>query len=345
MRYTMLAAMLLLMLTGCKQKKESEQTMLTPPTTECIVKYTPVKDQGQSSLCWMYAMLATIESEHLMRGDSVNLSPHFVARQMLEQQAEQYYLSDGRKPIVMRGVCSQLIDLLMSGGICQFDSYKSDVNYNVLVRKIEETAKASISKRSGVKRLRKNVKRLLDSEIRPELNYVFMYGAEYSPQEFARSVCREDEYVALTSFTHHPFGERFALEVPDNHGRYQFLNLPIDTLMTHIEKALRHGHPVCWEGDTSEMLFSFAKGIARLVNEKEYVTQDKRQYEFERFTTTDDHCMEIVGIAHSPKGKKYFICKNSWGSENPYGGLMYMSENYLRAKTIGIWMTQEAFHL
>lgn len=334
---------MLLLLAGCHREKNSDEAAQAPPRTECIVKYTPVKDQGQSSLCWMYAMLATIESEHLMRGDSVNLSPHFVARHMLESQAEQYYLSDGRKPIVMRGVCSQLLDLLMRNGICQFDSYKAQVNYNVLSRRVEELCKTAIRRRSGVKWLRKQLENLFDNEIRPDLRYVFLYGVEYSPQQFARSVCREDEYLALTSFTHHPFGEKFVLEVPDNHGRYAFLNLPLDTLIHHIEQALRQGHPVCWEGDTSENLFSFAKGMARLSNDHDLVTQEQRQYEFERFNTTDDHCMEIVGIARTPKGKKYFICKNSWGTDNPYGGLMYMSENYLRAKTVGVWMTREAY--
>ena len=347
MRRTLLAACMLstFLLSGCRGEKADDNTPVSPPQTECIVKYTPVKDQGESSLCWMYAMLATIESEHLMRGDSVNLSPHFVARHMLELQAEQYYLSDGRKPIVMRGVCSQLIDLIMRNGICQFDSYKSQVNYNVLSRKVEELCKTAISRRIGVKQLKKQLGNLLDKEIRPDLRYVFLYGAEYTPQEFSRSVCRDDEYVALTSFTHHPFGEKFVLEVPDNHGHYTFLNLPLDTLTHHIEQALRNGHPVCWEGDTSEALFSFAEGRARLVDDRSPVTQEKRQYEFERFNTTDDHCMEIIGIARTPKGKKYFICKNSWGTENPFKGLMYMSENYLRAKTVGVWMTQEAFNL
>lgn len=344
-RIVALMLTLVVMLTACNRQKGNEGNMQSPPQTECIVGYTPVKDQGHSSLCWMYAMLATIESEHLMRGDSVNLSPHFVARRMLEMQAEQHYLSDGRKPIVMRGVCSQLVDLLMRYGTCQYDAYRSDVNYNVLMRRVEELVNTSIKKRTGVKQLRRDLARLLDNEIRPDLRYVFMYGAEYTPQEFARSVCQEDEYVALTSFTHHPFGEQFALEVPDNHGRYPFLNLPLDTLTTHIERALRGGHPVCWEGDTSEALFSFEKGIARMADERQEVTQETRQRDFERFTTTDDHCMEIVGIARTPKGKKYFICKNSWGTDNPFGGLMYMSENYLRAKTIGVWMTQEAFQL
>lgn len=341
MRLSAILLLLAVALTGCT-RRDTEDALPEAPETECIVGYTPVKDQGQSSLCWMYAMLATIESEHLMRGDSVNLSPHFVARRMLEAQAVQHYLSDGRQPIAMRGVCSQLIDLIQRHGVCPYDSYRTDANYKVVMRRVEELANTAINKRAGVRQLQRDLRRLLDDETRPDLLHVFMYGMEYTPQEFARSVCQTDEYMALTSFSHHPFGEAFALEVPDNRG-YLFHNLPLDTLTMHIEQALRSGHPVCWEGDTSEATFAFEKGIARMADEKEAVTQETRQRDFERFITTDDHCMEIVGIARSARGKKYFICKNSWGTDNPFGGLMYMSERYLRAKTIAVWMTREAY--
>ena len=71
----------LLFTTGCSEQQKvksggEQQTF----TDEVRLSYTPVKNQGKSSLCWAYAMLATIETEHIMRGDSVNLSPAYVAR-------------------------------------------------------------------------------------------------------------------------------------------------------------------------------------------------------------------------------------------------------------------------
>jgi hypothetical protein len=51
--------------------------------------------------------------------------------------------------------------------------------------------------------------------------------------------------------------------------------------------------------------------------------------------------IDIIGIAHDKKGKKYYIAKNSWGKDNPYGGLIYMSEDYVRMKTIAVWMIKE----
>ena len=178
---------------------------------------------------------------------------------------------------------------------------------------------------------------MLDETMGPVPARVFMLGAEYTPQEFARSVCAPGEYVALTSFTHHPFYADFALEVADNSGREPFFNVPIDTLMTRLERAVRAGRGVCWEGDVTEPGFSFGRGVARLP-EGEATGQADRQAAFERFLTTDDHCMAVVGLARDARGELFFIMKNSWGTGNPYGGLVYMAESYLRLKTVAVVM-------
>jgi bleomycin hydrolase len=139
------------------------------------------------------------------------------------------------------------------------------------------------------------------------------------------------------------------LELPDNCDQDQFLNLHPDTLMSKIDQALFSGHPVCWEGDISEPGFNWPHGIARLDRkiDRESLSGDPlttaRQLAFENGETTDDHCMELIGIARTPRGRKFYVAKNSWGTGNAYKGLMYLSENYLRLKTIAVWMTQEAF--
>lgn len=227
-----------------------------------------------------------------------------------------------------------LIRLIQTYGLQHYDAYhrNEDCNYNVLARRIALAART----RGHAADVMGGIDRLMDDEIAPLPLHVYMKGAEYTPLEFTHSVCRNDEYVALTSFPHHPFGSRFTLEVPDNRYHDTFLNVPIDSLMALVERSLRGGHPVFWEGDTSEPGFSFARGVARLQHEDKTVTQEQRQESFENGRTTDDHCMEIVGIAHDGNGRKYFICKNSWGTANPYGGFMYLSENYVRLKTVAV---------
>jgi len=320
-------------------KKEILQGNNTPLT----VKTTPLKNQGASELCWAYAMLATIESEHLMMGDSVNLSPVFVARMFLTEQAEQYYLTGGRGEITTRGMGSTLLYLIQKYGIQPYDYYagKEDVNFRVLTRKLKMTARTAIAQRTGLRVFRERMNELLDEELGVVPRQVHMLGAQYSSLEFAHSVCRKDEYIALTSFTHHPFGETFMLEVPDNFFRDEYMNVPIDTLMNHIVGAVRNGHPVYWEGGTHHQGFDFPKGIADL-NIKE-TTQEERQRLFETFQTTDDHSMEIIGTGRNQKGKEYFICKNSWG-KNAKGGYMLMSYDYVKMKTVAAIMTRDAWN-
>lgn len=324
-------------ISGCTGREEKKRKM-NIPITECIVKTTPVKDQGKSSLCWAYAMLATIESDRLTMGDSVNLSPHYVARKLIEEQVETFYLTRGTARITTRGTAPMLLKLIMKYGLTHYDAYNTDANFNVVGRKAEKVALTAVKRQQGLDDLHRHITDIFDENMKSEPKQVYMLGAEYTPLQFARSVCREGEYAAMTSYTHHPFGESFILEVPDNKDCNMFINVPIDTLTARVEQALRNGNAVCWEGDISSPGFSFTDGIARLEDEKTPVTQEMRQREFETFKCTDDHCMEIIGIARGRHGKKLFICKNSWGTDNPFGGLMYMTENYLRLNTVAVVM-------
>ncbi len=331
-------AILALLIAACGRDRAATDIQKRPFTHEVMLKITPVKNQGSSTLCWVYAMLATIESVHLMMGDSVNLSPDFITRHTLSELADDYYMKGSAARPSLRGMAPMLLSRLQRYGILTYDTYHStdETNYNVLLRKLTKTVDAARARQDGLEECRQRVDGLLDETIRPVPRFQFMFGAEYTTQEFAHSVCRKDEYEALTSFTHHPFGERFELEVPDNRDKDLFTNVPIDSLQQRVVDALHNGHAVCWEGDISEPGFSFIRGVAEIEGAPASAAsvQKLRQRMFERFQTTDDHCMSIIGIAHDAKGQKYFVCKNSWGTNNPYGGLMYMSFDYFALKTI-----------
>ena len=203
-------------------------------------------------------------------------------------------------------------------------------------------------------------------------------GKEYTPQSFAKSLeLNLDDYVNLTSFTHHPYYESFILEVPDNWEHASMYNLPLDELMSTIDGALSNGYSVCWDGDVSEKGFAFKKGAAInpeindlsrfepadtarfssmktnerldeiLKFEKPYpevaVTPEVRQKGFESFVTTDDHLMHLTGIAKDQNGTKYYVTKNSWGTErNDAKGYLNMSDSFVRAKTIYVMMHKDA---
>lgn len=205
-------------------------------------------------------------------------------------------------------------------------------------------------------------------------------GKEYTPKSFAESLgLNMDDYVMLTSFTHKPYYEAFELEIPDNWEHAKMYNLPLDEMMSATDNALKNGYTVCWDGDVSEKGFSFTNGVAinpevtkmddnsqtdraRFENmkaderleevykfEQPYpevnVTPEIRQAGYESFVTTDDHLMHITGLTKDQNGTKYYITKNSWGTErNRFGGYLNMSESFVRAKTVYVMMHKDALN-
>ena len=250
----------LCLLTACKQKQRHTFT------NEVLLPMTPVKDQGKSNLCWAYAMLATIETEHLLRGDSVNLSAVYIGRQLSDYQSAVHNVQLPNQ----RAMGQTLLNMIQRVGIVDYDVLPDDA-----------------------------------SERLPAPRWVFMLGARYTPQEFAHSVCAPDEYVSLTCFPDSPYYQRIEVPVPDNWEHNRLLNIPADTLRRHVDRALRQRHPVCWE----------SRG----------------------------HAMAVVGLAHDEKGRTYYIMKNSWGSSDPYGGLVYMPAKKMWRDMIALYMTQEAY--
>lgn len=245
---------ILILLFGCMQQEPKHFTH------EVLNRMTPVKNQGDSQTCWIYAMLAAIETEHLAWGDSVNLSPYYIEK-MLEQEPQC--------PESKRGEPATLLRLIEKYGICGYDAMRS-------------------------------VKT-------PAPRLVFMYGATYTPQEFARSVCAPGEYLQLMCSKDKPYDEEAELETEDNWLHDRYLNIPVDSLLLKTERAVRQHHGVCW--------------------------------------CDEGHAMAIVGIARDDENGKYFIMKNSWGTDGPYNGLKYVSFNHFKKHTVSVVMTKKAYGL
>ncbi len=256
-----LAAGTLALPTACS-RKQPQHTF----THEVLLPMTPIKDQGKTQLCWAYAMLATIETEHILRGDSINLSAVYVGRMLKTENSK----TQKPKNSSQRAMGQTLLNLIGRYGIVGYDVLPDDATPDM-----------------------------------PLPQWVFMLGARYTPREFAHSVCAPDEYVSLTCFPDSPYYQRIEVPVPDNWEHNRLLNVPLDTLRHHVNRALRHRHPVCWE----------SRG----------------------------HAMEVVGMARDERGKPYYVMKNSWGTNQPYDGLVYMPARKMWRDMIAIYMTQEAY--
>jgi bleomycin hydrolase len=168
----------------------------------------------------------------------------------------------------------------------------------------------------------------------------FVYdGKPFTPKSFATEMIgiNPDDYVEITSYTHHPFYSKFTLQIEANWNNNQYLNLPIDDFISVIDQALLNNYSVCWDGDIYE---GFKNGFALLDNPK-IITQPIRQATFDNRTTEDIHNMHIIGLAENDKGKPFYILKNS-ADNNDCGGYLYMSKEYLLLKTISVMVHKNA---
>lgn len=307
-------------------------------TVTQLLPVTPVKNQGRSDLCWVYAALAAIESTHAAAGDSVNLSPDYLARNMLMRQARLNWLSRGRHDMSMRGTLPMALHILREDGAMPYDSYStpSPINWRATSRRAVLAANCEPT----FDRAERAVATCADNAAGSVPPHVFMLGAEYTPVDFAQSVCRSDEWHMFTSFTHHPFGRDIQLELADNQFGDTFHNVPLDTLIHLLDHSLDNARAVGWEGDISEEGFRWAAGVAD-VPRSVACTQQERQRQFDRRLTTDDHCLTIVGRAVSRRGTRYYIAKNSWGATNALRGFILLSERYVRMKTVALMVGAE----
>ena len=354
-------------------------------TDVCRVPATPVKNQASTGTCWCFATTSFMESELLRMGKGeYELSEMFIVRQKYMNQLNDNYIRQGEGNIGQGSLSHTFMNAFRQVGIVPEEVY-SGINYDSdrhnhgeLVRYMGAIANEAVKMRKRSPEYNELIQSLFDIYLGKVPEKFSYKGKEYTPQSFAASLgLNMDDYVELTSFNHHPYYQKFEVEVHDNWEHYQQYNLPLDELIEVQDYALQHGFTVCWDGDVSEKGFSFKNGVAinpevkkvedysttdrarfEKMDEKERldevykfehpypevnVTQEVRQAGFESYVTTDDHLMHLTGIVKDQNGTKYYITKNSWGTErNKFGGYLNMSESYVRAKMIYIMVHKDA---
>lgn len=350
------------------------------------VKTTSVKDQNKSGTCWCFSGTSFFEDE-IMRlgGDSLDLSEMFTVYNCYKDKADRYVRYYGQTNFAPGG---SLIDVAyvwdrygaMPETAYNGLGYGEDKHVHGELDGILDAMLKVIVKKPN-KKISTAWRNALEGVLDAYLGIIpatFTYnGKTYTPKSFAESLpVKPADYVALSSFTHHPFYSDFVLEVPDNWLSGRYTNLPLNELKAVVDNALANGYPVAWAADVSEGGFKWKEGVALMpkgkdegdmdgtelsrwvkLSDKERledkykfdgpveeitVTQEMRQDMFDSQETTDDHGMEIVGIAEDQNGNHYYKVKNSWDTNQVYGGYIYVSEPFFLAKTMGIYLHKDA---
>lgn len=316
---------------------------------------TPVKSQGGTGTCWCFATNSFIESEVMRMGKGEHdLSEMFIVRNNYSNRMDDNYLRRGKGNIGQGSLSHMYTNIMAEKGLIPEEAYSGLINgatahsHGALNQYVVANSELAVKQK---KRMPEAVKEGIFDAFLGEVPETFTYkGKEYTPKSFYKSLGLDaSDYVEITSFNHHPFYAQIPVEVPDNWDHALYYNVPLDELIQIMDNAINSGYTIAWDGDVSEKGYNFTQHIAlntdenlRAVKtiEKRYeeipVTQESRQNGFESFTTTDDHLEHIVGIAKDQEGVKYYKTKNSWGTDRNGTGYHFMSENYIKAKTIAV---------
>ena len=347
---------------------------------------TSVKDQARAGTCWSWSGISFFESEMIRMGkEPIDLSAMYIVRHAYSDKATKFVRLHGSMNFAVGGAFCDVMHVIKNYGIVPMDVYKG-LNYgepnhafgeidDVLAGYVNAVIKNSNKKLSIA--WKKGFDGILDAYLGEEPEKFEYKGKEYTPRTFADEVVglNMDDYVSLTSFTHHPFYSQFAIEVPDNWLWGMSYNLPIDELAQVMSNAIDNGYTFAWASDVSERGFQTSQpGVAVVPTtdtkemsgaeiakweampkgnqtpdafrqgpapEKE-ITQEMRQQEFDNYLTTDDHGMHVIGKAKDQNGTVYYIVKNSWNKYNKFGGYFYASEPFMKYKTMNIIVHKNA---
>ncbi len=347
---------------------------------------TSIKDQGNSGTCWSYSTTGFLEAELLRMGKpEVDLSDMFVVSKSYKDKGRRYVRMHSKLNFGQGGSFYDVIYVLKHYGAVP-ENEMTGLGYGTsrnAHNEVADAAKAFVDAIVGNPNGRlssawsKGYDALIDAYLGEEPKEFTYNGKKYTPKTFAQSLgLNADDYISLTSYTHHPFYAPFALEIEDNWRWSSSYNLPIAELMQVMENAIAKGYPIAWGADVSEVGFT-RDGIAVLADveaietkgsdQARWVglsysdkqaeirrtvysadcpeiepTQEFRQNGFDNYTLTDDHGMVIYGMAKNQHGRPFFLVKNSWGDAGQYKGIWYASWNYVAGRTMNIVLHKDA---
>lgn len=317
---------------------------------------TPVKNQAMTGTCWCFSTTSLVESMALKKGATdVDISEMFTVRNIYVEKAKNYILRQGTAQFGEGGLGHDLIRAIDTYGAVPeevFTGLKNGQkmhNHTGLVKLLKTYVDSILKHTPLANDWLVGYNHILDSAIGEiPTNFEFK-GKKYTPKTYAKDVLKfnVNDYVSITSFTHHPFYKPFILEAPDNFANGSFYNLPLNEMISLTQKAINDGYTVMWDADVSNKYFMQGNGFAINYVEKpngsitgdemeETYSETIRQQLYENLTTQDDHLMHLVGISKSEKGKEFFVVKNSWGNVGPYKGFINVSIPYFAINTVGI---------
>ncbi len=383
MKKIMLTAAAVIAISAVQAFAQDNKDTKEPEYEFTTIKENPIssiKDQHRSGTCWCFSALSFLESEIMrIKGyDNVDLSEMFVVGKSYHDRAIKFVRLDGHLNFAAGSSFGDVLNVIRDYGIVPQDVMPG-LNYGT---EKPEHFEMDAALKGYVDAIVKNPNRTLTTAWVNGLDGILkaylgeapaefeVDGTTYTPESYRDWLgINPDDYVSITSFTHHPFYTQFPIEVCDNWRWDLSYNVPLDELMEIMYNAIDEGYTIAWASDVSEKGFTrdgigvipeddaaqtsgsdqekwigkeTEKPEEKTVAKEKTITQEMRQDGYDRKTTTDDHGMQIYGTAKDQNGTMYFLVKNSWGEAGKYKGIWYVSDSFVRYKTMNIVVHKDA---
>lgn len=314
------------------------------------VSHTSVKDQAQAGSCWSFATSSFIEAEVLRTtGNEEDISETFFVYYGYINRAKYFVRLHGNNNFGQGGQAHDVLNIVKENGIVPESVYPHTLkDHSDLEKDLKNYLDSIVALDDLPVDWFGKFKTILDGYLgEPPTNFSYK-GKNYTPRTFTTQYLKFDpnDYVELTSYTHHNFYKPFVLEVPDNWSLDLYYNIPINELVTIIDSALHNNYSICWDGDVSDPGFDVRNGFAYVsksaIKSMNMTAQPYRQILFDRQNTTDDHLMHLVGVYKDIANMKQYQIKNSWGNYGPFKGYLFMSEDFVKYQTVAILVNKNA---
>ena len=280
MKRILLTSAILLAAASFASAQQAEKAPELEFTTVKELPITPIKNQASSGTCWAFSTISFLESEAIRINNIKDpakypdFSEFFVVSHSYADRADKFVRLNGNLTFGAGSEADDVLHVVRDYGIASNESM-TGMNYGTplpaqsemdSVLKAYIQAVAKLPNRTLTTAWMRGFQGILDAYLGEYPETFVVDGVEYTPASYRDALkINPDDYVTLTSFTHHPFYTKFAIEVCDNWRWDEAYNLPIDEFMQVLDNAIDKGFTAAWGTDCSESGFT-RQGLGQLID-------------------------------------------------------------------------------
>ncbi len=311
----------------------------------------PPISQGNTGTCWSFGSTSMMESEiWRITGRAVKLSEMYTvyweyverAIDFVNTRGETYYAEGSESNAILRIMKKHgAMPYQMYTGLLAGQTVHNHENMIAALQAYLETVKQNAAWNEDV--VVNNVRAILDSYMGcPPENFEYQ-GELYTSQRFLQEVCQIDpnNYYSFMSTLSQTYNQKGELVEADNwwHNK-DYYNVSIEDFLLVAINTTMAGYGLCMCGDVSEPGFdkNTQTGIIPSFDiPSEYIDENAREVRLVNESTTDDHCMHLIGYKEID-GKFWFVLKDSGAGafDGQQKGYRFVSEDYVKLKMMNL---------